>query len=357
MSEQDLNLVAEIEFKPQGYLVVQLAMLKRIRSFLSLLAPKIALLCLVQFLTLATFAESSNPSAENNQKLLRRLVVFPIKVDTPLGEPLNNAWWKVREELVKNRRFLIASRDFMIKKDVFQGRGQLSNVDCIILGRLLDAQALVVTFLEQRNFNMIVYDGRDGQILWRQMVVLHNSLPIADQLESSSLKLIRDFIAAIPYQAFLTIDPLIGTPVYLKEDQKFAKIYIGLNTQVQLGDKVEWVVLDRVQMLPLFQGGGQLTVQAEGTLVEIGEEIVTARIDRINDQWTLQDETLVRIPGELRRLQELFSIEQIEARRAPTKLITSELTDAASPTESEHKHLVTSLTFLANLAAFLLLAF
>ena len=98
---------------------------------------------------------SMTAEARFEHERIHRMVVFPFKVesaeaDHDLPKLAEDTWWKTREKLTESKRFLVASRNFMQAKDVFQPRGELKPADALILGRLLDANALVTVFLEQR---------------------------------------------------------------------------------------------------------------------------------------------------------------------------------------------------------------
>src|SRR5690242_6478693 len=97
--------------------------------------------------------------AQVEHTLVRRISVFPIKAGQELAPIAEEAWWELRETLTRDHRFLVASKNFLMQKDVYQARRALSPADAIILGKLLDANALVVTFLEDRTLRMHVYEG------------------------------------------------------------------------------------------------------------------------------------------------------------------------------------------------------
>ncbi|MEQ1877196.1 MAG: hypothetical protein ABL958_11150, partial [Bdellovibrionia bacterium] len=200
--------------------------------------------------------------AQTEYSVLRRLVAFPVDTPSTFAGGADKAWWKVREELTNNRRFLIASKQFMIRKDVFQPRKEMEPADIVLLGKLLDAQGLIVTFLKDRQLQMVVYNGETGVTLWRNQYQLHPSVPISDQLESAALKLIQDFVSSVPYQGFQIVDPLLGRPVFEEGRAMYAKVEVGSDATVQKGDAVQWVRLTGSS--PLFQEGGQVTIVAEG---------------------------------------------------------------------------------------------
>ncbi len=287
---------------------------------------------------------------------IRRLVVFPLLVPDSPEKESEDAWWKIREELTKSRRFFIASRNFMIKKDVFQPRGALVPADCIILGRLLDAQALIVTYLDKRTLTMTVYEGTEGLTLWTQSVDLHQGLPIGPQIVASSMNLIRDFIASFPYQGFHILAPLKTTPLYRDKDNDYGHIYVGVNSKIQVNDKCEWIELKRSNFDPLFQGGSEVRVAAEGIVTEVFEESVVVRLDKIQPEHQIQELDLVRFPNEFRRVQDELAIKDDLAKRAHSHWVSMNL-DPNQKAPDEKRALITSGAFLGSLAAFLLLAF
>lgn len=185
--------------------------------------------------------------------LLRRVVVFPLSAPTSLKDQAEKGWWRSREVLTENRRFLIASRRFMVQKDVYQSRESLTPADAILLGRLLDAHALITFRLKDRTMKMSVSSGEDGLLIWEREHTLHPSLPIAEQIEDASEKLSRDFIANMPYQGFQILDPLIGSALYEEGDVQLAKVDIGPNARVTAGDQVQWIEMERLHPRSLFK--------------------------------------------------------------------------------------------------------
>jgi hypothetical protein len=311
-------------------------------------------LLLFGFLLLAGFLFSPPVRAENDHLLVRRIAAFPVQAPAAFSAGAERAWWKIREELTSNRRFLIASKQFMIRKEVFQPRGEMEEADAVILGKLLDANAMIVTYLKDRQLTMIAYSGVNGMTLWRNSVALHPSLPVGEQLEPSALKLVRDFIASIPYQGFLIVDPLIGKAIYDQGSSTLAKIEVGTDAQVQKGDPVQFVRI--TGMGPLFQEGGQMTVIAEGTVVQVESDIVTVEVKRVSDMQLLKEKTAVRLPKEAQRLQESYAFKDKFRRQLGPEMLSADL----SPPETEsqqHKPLLTTLSAIGSFALMILLAF
>jgi hypothetical protein len=271
------------------------------------------------------------------------------------------AWWQIREEFTRSRRFLVASKQFLIKSDAFQPRGELEPADAIILGRLLDAHALVTLQLEDRSLKMSVFDGTTGLVLWRKALTLHPSLTVGDQLPTVARRLAGDFIASIPYQGFTTIDSLIGTAVYNEGEARLVQVDFGVpaagQAGVQIGDVAQWVrVSGSNNVAPLFQGGGKITVFAEGKVIRIDQGIATIELLRATSLSEIKEYTLVRVPREAERLQAEYSLKEAARTTLTAELVAPEL----SPMEQlkkERRPLVTTVSFLSSLAALLLLAF
>jgi hypothetical protein len=303
---------------------------------------------------LALFCGSS--FAQTEHTLVRRLSVFPIKAGQDLAPVSEDAWWELREALTRDKRFLVASKNFLMQKDVFQARGVLSPADAIILGKLLDANALVVTFLDDRTLHMNVYEGEYGRPLWEQQLVLQPSLPVAEQLKPAALKLAQNFVASIPYHGFVVVDPLRGRPVYQEGRRLLVKAEIGTGTEVDVGDSVQLVRVFSDHIKPLFTHGASVEVFAEGRIVEQQGDSVVIELDRLNRSNVIQEGTLVRVPKELKRLQQLYAISDSLKSKIDPEFFSPGMTTAKQE-EGETKPLVASLMFVANLAAFLLLAF
>jgi len=295
------------------------------------------------------------PTAEH--QLIRRVVVFPIKTDLPTENAalVEEAWWQAREELTRSRRLLVASKQFLVRSDVYQPRGELQPADAVILGKLLDSHALITLQLENRRLVMNVYDGGNGFLLWTKSVGLHPSMTIQDQLPSLSQKLIADFLGSIPYQGYTVVDALIGHAVYEEGDVKLARIDVGSATGAQIGDNVQWIAITNPTSAPLFQGGGQLTVYAEGKIVRLEQGIATVEVERATSVNSIREFSLIRIPREAERLAAQSTITEGPRASLTTELVTPE----ANPMErvtKERRPLVTTLSVILSFAAFLLLA-
>lgn len=302
--------------------------------------------------------------AQVEHQLVRRLAIFPMATSATvpisraedLSTVLEDTWWQAREEFAQNRRFLVASKQFLIKTDVYQPRRELEPADAIILGKLLDAHALVTLQLIDRRVLMSVYDGGNGLLLWKKGITLHPSIATRDQLPNLAKKLVLDFIATVPYQGFTTVDSLIGTPVYEEGDVKLAQVDLGIQTRAQIGDVVQWIRVTSTNTQPLFQGGSKMIVYAEGKIVKIDQGLATVEIQRASSLRDLKEFSLVRVPREAERLNNEYTISDTPRATLTKDLLAPEI----SPMErvaKEKKPLATTISIIASIAAFLLLAF
>ncbi len=293
--------------------------------------------------------------AQTEHSLVRRITVFPVKAPKEFSTVAEEAWWGVREALTENQRFLVASRNFLIQRDVFQSRAELKPADAVILGKLLDANSIVTVFLVDRTLSMRVYESEYGRLLWSQDFNLHPSLPVSEQLAPAAKKLIYDFIASIPYQGFVTLDPLKRTSLYNEGTRVLVKVNIGLNAKVESGDAVQFLRIYHDSVRPLFSPETSLEIFGEGQVISVDRETAVVEVLRISKSNPVNEFTLVRLPKELQRLKEAYAIAPFKGTIG-TEYLSPEITTVQQDV-AERKPLVTALSFILNIATFLLLAF
>jgi hypothetical protein len=296
-------------------------------------------------------------SASADHQLIRRVVVFPMIASEDMKDVGDDTWWDVRETLTRSRRFLVASKQFLLKNDAFQPRGILEPADAIILGRLLDAHALVTMQLKDRTLTMAVYDATNGYVLWQKDFKFHPSIPVRDQMVSSARKMIEDFMASVPYQAYQVVDPLIGRAVYEQGNLTLAQIDIGFNSNVQVGDVAQWIRLSPTPQAPLFQGGAHMTIYAEGRVLRINQNVATIEVQRASRRDLIKENSLVRLPREAERMQNEFLIRQMGVKSPSDLTLLTPEADPMQTLRKERRPLVTTGSIIVSIAAFLLLAF
>ncbi|MGE3975188.1 MAG: hypothetical protein AB7F59_11750 [Bdellovibrionales bacterium] len=289
----------------------------------------------------------------NSHSLVRKIAVFPLDTLKKDPEAAEQSWWKIREELTNHKRFLIASRQMMLRKEVLQPRSELEPASAILIGKLLDAHALVTTYLRNRILTMTVYSSENGMILWKNEWNLSTSMPVSQQLVGASVKLIRDFVASVPYQGFQILDPLIGKPVYEESKALYAKVDSGQNTRIQVGDLIQWLHV-RAQP-PIFQNHDNLTVIAEGIVTENRQGVLTVEIKRMKDKSLLVEKTLIRAPTEYQRVKEAWALPTEKTRLSPDIYIAE--MKSAEPESNGNKNMVMTGTTISSLLFLLLLAF
>lgn len=315
------------------------------------------MLHLQKILVLGVFLLGQWAMAQSDHILVRRVTVFPVKANKEFSKVAEDAWWQIRETLTENQRFLVASRNFLVQRDVFVGRDELSPADAILLGKLLDANAMVTTFLNDRTLSMRVYEGEYGRLLWSQDLNLHPSLPVSEQIVGAGKKLIYDFIASIPYQGFVVVDPLNRTAVYKEGDKYLAKVFIGLGSELQVGDKVQMIRVYHDSIRPLFGPETVPEIFAEGHAVSLERDTAVVELDRLAKSSEIKEFTLVRLPKEFSRLRDAYAMNRSQAIRPGSGDFFAPEVTPLQEEIAERKPLVTALAFIGNLAVFLLLAF
>jgi hypothetical protein len=187
-------------------------------------------------------------------------------------------------------------------------------------------------------------------------MMLQPSLPVAQQLKPAAVKLVQDFVSSIPYHGYVIIDPLKNRPVYQEGHRLLVKAEIGLNAEVDLGDSVQLVRVFSENMKPLFTNGASIEGFAEGRVVEKNRSVILIELDRLNRAASIQDGTLVRLPREMKRLEQQLAARDSLTSRIDPAFFSPGMT-AAKQEVKEKRPLVTALAFVLNVAGFLLIAF
>lgn len=295
-------------------------------------------------------------SAQYKHERLRRITVFPVKVDVEIDRVAEEAWWDMRERLSSSKKFLIASKNFMQAKDVFQPRGELSPADVVVLGRLLDADALISTFVVGRRASLRAFETKNGLTLWKGDIDLHPALPVSQQLPDAVKKLSQDFISSIPYQGAVIVDSLIGRPSYQDGERLFFKADVGAGTQISVGDTVQLIRVTADKLLPVFQQGSTIEVYVEGQVTKVDRQIITVQVTRRQDNADVVADALVRVPDELRRMREMYGMSESSDKNLGVEALVYE-TQPLTTKQKETKPLVTALSWISNLVVVFLVAF
>lgn len=307
------------------------------------------------FSNLFWFVAAYSSTVSQNEPM-RRITVFPFTASSANTKSSVEAWWKTREILANGKLFLVASKDFLQRKDVFQPRSELSPADVIILSELLDAQLILTGALIEKELRFNVYESKKGQLVWTSIKNLHPSIPVKNQIEKASEELTREFIENIPFHGFVYKDAIVGQTVYQKEGRYLVQAYFSTDIKVDVGDSVQFLNLSEQNNQPLFMGGISTEIFAEGILIETKTGWGVIEVQRINDLKRLTDSVLIRFPNEMKRIKEMHSLKDSVRRKIHPEYFSSDMHEIKS-IESERRPLAAALAFLLNAAAFLLLAF
>jgi hypothetical protein len=204
---------------------------------------------------------------------------------------------------------------------------------------------------------MQAYSATDGQLLWKNSIEFSPSKPVSTQLESTSQKLIKDFLASIPYQGFQIVDPLNPKPLIEEGETIMAKVDVGAKSSATQGQKAQWVEIHRSSTAPLFQGGAQIRVIAEGEVLTNENQVLTVEVKRAKDLKSLDKKSLVLIPDEAKKLYNLYAIRNSDENMAPNLNLLSEPLQDAREKNEESRPLLVALTAIGNIVAAVLLAF
>ena len=206
---------------------------------------------------------------------------------------------------------------------------------------------------------MNVYGGEYGRLLWSHALHLSFSEPIKNQLTKAVQQLVKAFIASIPYQGFVVVDDLAGKAVSHHEGKSIVKVNIGMNAKVEVGDEVQFIKIRSDKLQTIFDENLQVEVFAEGEILEKGRREVKVGILQVTDISYIVEGTLVRLPKELKRLQDLYAFQSgISQNLGPEYFFPGMSSiEEEENKKKEKKPLFTSISFLVNIVVFLLLAF
>jgi hypothetical protein len=289
-----------------------------------------------------------------SHEVIRRIVVFPLDTDGEYKKEADLAWWKVREFLSEQQRFLVATKRYMQQNDVFQSRKNLLISDVILLSKLLESDCLLTIYLENKKLYMNAYSGQDGLLLWKKSVDITSSKPISQQLEELSTKLIQDFYASIPYQGFQIVDPLNQEPLIEEGNTVMARVDVGAKSSAVVGQKTQWLEIERTSPLPLFQGGGRIHVIAEGEVMKNDNQVLTVEVKRVKDLKLLSKKSIISIPDEFKRINEMYAVKSSKDIQPNLTMLSEPMTDAREKSE-EARPLLVALTAIANVVVAVLL--
>lgn len=206
----------------------------------------ISLLLILFWGTIRAHAEEETATAADSAAIpltpLTRWAVFPFSIaDDKLKESGDKAWWNLREQITSKKRFMVASKQFLIQREVFQPRKELSRDDVQYLAQHLEADVLVTGYSEYRDFKLNIYLAQTGDLIWTKKLTFHPSLRASDQILRVSERLVAEALRAIPYH---------GVSVEIEEQPQLphtVAIDVGLNDNLNVGDEINLFYLSLPQ--------------------------------------------------------------------------------------------------------------
>lgn len=289
-------------------------------------------------------------------EVIRRIVVFPLSTEGNFKKEAELAWWKVRDILSDQQRFLVATKRFLTQKEAYQPRQTLKIPDVVLLGKLLDTDCLITTYIDEHDLTMTAYSSQDGMTLWKKSIGFNSGKPIRLQLEELSQKLVQDFISSMPYHGFQIIDPIVNRAIIEEGSTLVAKIDVGAKSMIQPGEKVQWIDIERANTQALFQGGAKLTVYAEGTVVKNENQILIVEIKRLASSDRLTKKSMILSAEESKRLQAQYLLKDSSQPEVPLSMVVGEL-HSTEEKNADKKSLLTALTSILNIVIVALFIF
>lgn len=285
---------------------------------------------------------------------IRKMAVFPIaNINTSNSE---EAWWQIRESLTRDQRFFVASRRFMVNRGVFQPRTQLKTSDVIILGKILESECIYISYIKERNLHAIAYDSENGFKLWEGEYNFHSVIPVNDQVVAASQKLAEQFLSTFPYQSFQVVSE-DSKNIQTENDNNYAFVFSPANSDVKVGDEVQWISVEADPSFPLFTQGLKVNILAKGSVVEVKDRQAKVQIEALKSPQDFKDSAIIRIPRLESLWKEQFQDSDEKSAKLSYEYLASELSPNKSIKPNTHNPTSTALSWLFSMAGFILLAF
>jgi hypothetical protein len=156
------------------------------------------------YITLLLSLSSSLFASEARLTAFRRIAVFPVASEE-LNEKLKSGlWWSFREHISSNLQFVVASKQFLEAKEVYQERSEISTADVILLSKHLEADVLMTLSYSDRSLKLRTYNAADGLPLKHFSEKLQSNYSAEKQINNIAAKLFDKWVASLPYQAVIT---------------------------------------------------------------------------------------------------------------------------------------------------------
>lgn len=152
------------------------------------------------FLLILCSAPLSTKASNIEIGAARRLAVFPIASDDLPDALKSSLWWELRKDLSKSARFVVASKQFLELKEVYQSRKSLSPSDAVLLAKHLEADLILSLEYSNRELQLRTYSKEDGMILSHLTEIVPNSFTAKSRLSQSMKNLVNKWYASLPAQ-------------------------------------------------------------------------------------------------------------------------------------------------------------
>ncbi len=298
---------------------------------------------------LLCIAFSAIARAQEEENWIRRVSVFLPQAESISESLAERGWIAVRKELIDDERFLVASKSFLQEKEVYQARAELKPADALLLGRLLDAQALLTFEYSDYEMKMHFYSGSNGLGLWTSQKKLNPSVPAEEQFITTAIQLTQELLADVPFQAFTVKNEISDRVVYQDEGFDLVKVFKG-KQEIEIGEPALIFQLQRKNLDNLYLKGANKQVFAEGKVLSVNDDIAVVRILAKNEDRKIQVHDLVSFPEQEKRLKE-----QLSWRNQKFEGLLMSETRIKKEDVSDSKSFTTAIISIVNLALLILL--
>ena len=279
-----------------------------------------------------SFCLSAYPN-ETQLKAFRRVAVFPVASEDLDDKLKSGLWWSFREHLSSHLQFVVASKQFLEAKEVYQERSEIQTADVILLSKHLEADVLMTLSYSDRTLHLRTYNALDGLALKNFSEKLQSNFSAEKQINSLASKLFDKWLASLPYQGVIT-----------EKTTDTVKVNIGKAYEPSLLQEAHIIQVKRKSLGELNDNYySQKLRRLE--FVEINQNIVTYRLLPAENALARKDSELVRIP-------ELENSLRKKQFGSATNLNTNQLLPelkASGKKEEENQGISTKVFALINL--------
>jgi len=245
----------------------------------------------IRFIGISIFLVGLSFSAWGQYQVLniKKLAVFPAM---GLGDAVSDQlWWQTRELLTSDLRFTVATRRFMINRQVLAPHGPLKPADVVILSKILEADALVINHIVDKQAHLIVYRGEDGVLLWEDQNNLNSQIPVKEQVLSVFQKLSERFLKQYPFHGYQVSKPQVSSSGSEMSNNNESLIKYGFFGSLPplVGQSVYWTKINATHP-PLLLNINRKSKIATGEVTQIYKQgIVQIKVTEYDNLLDLEN--------------------------------------------------------------------